>query len=321
MIQTSVVIPTYKRCAEIGPIVDRVLSDSATDELVVVIDGCDDGTLELLRNMERTDPRIVPLYIENQGDGRARQAGIARARGEIIVMIDDDVLIEPGAIAGHAHHHRENEGTVLLGYMPVRLPHTRKSDEFYLYYYMRTYDEHVAQWEREPATILEHFWSGHASMRRSDALAVGIARSDVKLTYHADFEFGLRCRAAGLVGHFDRDLRSEHLFRRSLDAFVRDAYIQGVDRVVIEQVTAGEPDAGRRLLESHGVAQVALVAATRRDTPARFLATVLRRCVEISGHCHAYPLQMAAGRLLQRIHQLRGIRAGLALGDDVGPRL
>jgi glycosyltransferase involved in cell wall biosynthesis len=320
-VHTSVIVPTYNRCAEISWTIDAILSDNAVDELIIVIDGCRDGTLELLERRSRVDARIKPLFIENRGEDGARQVGVEQAVGDLVVVIDDDVLMGPGTVTAHVRHHAAHDGSVLLGYMPVRLPQRRSSGDLYSFYYQRAYEAHVAQWEREPRTILQHFWGGHFSMLRADALKVGIVNEGVKIRYHSDYAFGLRCQAAGLTGHFDRRLSSEHLFRRDLDAFVRDAYIQGVDRERLESLKASRGDAGDGLLEGHSVAQRALICVSGSERVANLALAVLRWAVIAMGYCHVYRVQEELARRLQRLQQLRGVRAGHRQGGDVGPRL
>jgi glycosyltransferase involved in cell wall biosynthesis len=321
MATTSVIVPTYNRCAEISATIDAILVDDAVDELVVVVDGCRDGTLELLERRRDVDTRIRPFFIENRGEDGARQVGVEQAVGDIVVIVDDDVLLAAGTVTEHMRHHSSHEGSVLLGYMPVRLPSRRSSRDVYTFYYQRAYEVHVNQWEREPQVILQHFWGGHFSMRRADALKVGIAKDDVKVRYHSDYAFGLRCQAAGLTGHFDRRLRSEHLFSRNLDAFVRDAYIQGVDRERLERLKTGRGEAGQELLAGRSVAQRMLVYASGSERVAKLVVAVLRQAVITAGHCRVYRWQEVLARRLQRVQQLRGVRAGMRQEGDVGPRL
>lgn len=320
-IRVSVVVPTYDRRQALAPVIDGLLASGATNELVVVVDGCRDGSIEYLQERSREDPRVRPLYIENQGEDRARQLGVEHSTGDIVVVIDDDVLVNPGTIEGHAAHHSRYERSVLLGYMPVRLPERRRGEDLYRFHYQASYEKHVELWQQQPETILEHFWGGHFSLRKEDALAVGLGNFDVKITYHSDYHLGLRCKAAGLTGHFDRRLGSEHLFQRNLEAFSRDAYLQGVDRVRLEELRTEVSGAGRSLLEPQSFGQKLLISATVDRRLAVTLERSLQMGVEISGRLGWFEAQAKAARKLQRLNQLRGIRAGLDADLDLGPRI
>jgi glycosyltransferase involved in cell wall biosynthesis len=80
-----------------------VLEDGA-DELVIVVDGCRDGSIELLRALAAQDSRLRPVFVENGGEGRARQIGAQTATGDILVVLDDDVIPQPGLINGYRKH-------------------------------------------------------------------------------------------------------------------------------------------------------------------------------------------------------------------------
>ena len=84
----SVIIPTYQRREYVSRAVRSVLAQTFADfELIVVDDGSTDGTGEALAGL---DPRLRYVWQENRGTGAARNAGIARARGEIVAFLDSD---------------------------------------------------------------------------------------------------------------------------------------------------------------------------------------------------------------------------------------
>src|SRR5207302_1833392 len=50
---------------------------------------------------QRTHPRLVYYKEENRGVASARNQGAALARGEVLIFIDDDILVQPTLIAHH----------------------------------------------------------------------------------------------------------------------------------------------------------------------------------------------------------------------------
>ncbi|MDQ4142512.1 MAG: glycosyltransferase, partial [Actinomycetota bacterium] len=98
----SVVVPTYNRRENLPRVLEPLLADPATTELVVVVDGSRDGSFELVEERAATEPRLKPVFIENQGVARAHQTGVERASGEVVLLLADDVIAAPGLVMGHA---------------------------------------------------------------------------------------------------------------------------------------------------------------------------------------------------------------------------
>lgn len=64
-------------------------------ELIVVDDGSPEPVAELMCDID--DPRLVIVEVPHGGLSSARNAGIARARGEALRFVDADDVLEPGS--------------------------------------------------------------------------------------------------------------------------------------------------------------------------------------------------------------------------------
>lgn len=103
LIRYSVVIPMNNEEDAVQPLVQAVtqVMDSlgAIYELIIVNDGSVDGTLARLNRLMPSAPRLtVVSFPTRQGKGRALQAGLDRARGEILVTLDGDLQNDPNDI-------------------------------------------------------------------------------------------------------------------------------------------------------------------------------------------------------------------------------
>tara|TARA_B100000959_G_scaffold144704_1_gene151953 strand:+ start:60 stop:935 length:876 start_codon:yes stop_codon:yes gene_type:complete len=86
----SVVVPTYNRAERLGETLRSVLNQIWQDfELIVVDDGSTDDTRNVLDSFPRAQCILMP---ENHGVSRARNEGLARARGRYICFLDSDDL-------------------------------------------------------------------------------------------------------------------------------------------------------------------------------------------------------------------------------------
>ncbi len=98
-VQFSIVIPTFNRAEDLRGTLDSLgkLATSSPWEVIVADNNSSDDTREIVAAAARSFPvELRYVFEKEQGRSAALNAGIAVARGEIIVTTDDDVRIEPG---------------------------------------------------------------------------------------------------------------------------------------------------------------------------------------------------------------------------------
>jgi len=96
----SVIVPIFEEEATVDELYRRTVAaleqDGRSFELLFVDDGSGDGTFARLERLHAADPRVrVVRFRRNFGQHPAMQAGLARARGEILVTMDGDLQNEP----------------------------------------------------------------------------------------------------------------------------------------------------------------------------------------------------------------------------------
>ena len=324
----SVVIPTYRRPDRILETVDAVLAQPAL-EVVVVVDGCRDGTLEVLEARAATDGRLRPVFVENGGQFRALAVGTEHSRGEVVLALDDDVVARPGLVEGHARHHAggtagaDGPHLVVLGYMRTRVPSPRRPGQFATFRYADDHEWMCAIYERDPDAVLRDLWGGNFSLRREDALRVGFASPTARGHYHEDRDFGLRCLEAGLRGVFDRTLLADHAHARSLDAFLRDARRRGEGQVALHAAhpeLLGPVDVGHYFANMPAPARWAIRAGTVRGVD-RVEVAVLRLLIAGAGRVRWWKLELLAAVVAMHVTELSAIRdaSGGRLPGRSGP--
>ncbi|MFJ9814297.1 CDP-glycerol glycerophosphotransferase family protein [Streptomyces sp. NPDC101151] len=105
----SVIVPAYKVQAYLSECLDSVLSQSYPDlELIAVNDCSPDACGALIDEYAARDARVKAVHLaENQGLGRARNAGMARATGDYLVFLDSDDTLTPDALRAIADRIKE----------------------------------------------------------------------------------------------------------------------------------------------------------------------------------------------------------------------
>lgn len=99
MIKVSVVIPVYNVELYLREALDSVINQTLKEiEIIVVNDGSIDSSLEIIKEYESTDNRIIVINQENQGLSGARNSGLRIARGEYIYFMDSDDYISLDAL-------------------------------------------------------------------------------------------------------------------------------------------------------------------------------------------------------------------------------
>lgn len=91
----SVIIPAYQHGQCIAEAVDSVIAQTFRDiEIIVINDGCTDGTEEVLRPYVNKN-LIRYFQQENQGISATRNRGLSLSTGEFVAFLDDDDLWPP----------------------------------------------------------------------------------------------------------------------------------------------------------------------------------------------------------------------------------
>ncbi len=197
--RVTVVVPAHQAARLLAACLEGLLgSDFAADEIVVVDDGSTNSTadvargagVEILRN-------AVPL-----GPARARNAGVATSRADIIVFCDADVVPHPGArdrlIKGFV---ADPQISAIFGSYDDRPRAPRAVSQ-----YRNLLHHFVHQRSRREAST---FWTGFGAIRRADFVRLG--GLDPAWQNIEDVEFGLRLKQSGGRIVLDRELLCTHL--------------------------------------------------------------------------------------------------------------
>jgi glycosyltransferase involved in cell wall biosynthesis len=96
----AAIIPAYNEAERIEAVLSAATQVSLFSQIIVVDDGSSDGTPGVARQWQRRDPRIELVRLEkNQGKATAIATGAHQAAGDIVTLLDADLIgLEPGQI-------------------------------------------------------------------------------------------------------------------------------------------------------------------------------------------------------------------------------
>ncbi len=93
----SIIVPAYNEAVGIEAAVRSLAASDYPDvEIIVVDDGSDDGTADIVEALALTNVRVVRQ--PNQGKAVALNTGIATARNDILVMVDGDTVFQADTV-------------------------------------------------------------------------------------------------------------------------------------------------------------------------------------------------------------------------------
>lgn len=117
--RASIQLCTFNRAALLERVLDACFEQTVPEhayEVVLVNDGSSDDTPAVIeRARRRANCAFVVVDQPNSGLAKGRNAGIARASGERIVFIDDDVLPLPNFVEEHLRSHASYPQAIVRG--------------------------------------------------------------------------------------------------------------------------------------------------------------------------------------------------------------
>ncbi|WKZ35482.1 MAG: glycosyltransferase family 2 protein [Anaerolineales bacterium] len=91
----SVIIPVYNEVESIETILKRVQATKLVHEIIVVDDGSQDGTRDILKKLGKKKRVRVILHEQNKGKGAAVRTGMSAAKGDVLLIQDADLEYDP----------------------------------------------------------------------------------------------------------------------------------------------------------------------------------------------------------------------------------
>ena len=128
----SVVIPTFNRSGPLRRSLASVFAQTvAPIEVIVVDDASSDDTAAVMAGLQAPIPVTYVRFERNRGGGAARNAGIDRARGDYVALLDSDDEWRPDHLERHLAHAAGRSGDFLQGSSSIHIRGERSTPRRY----------------------------------------------------------------------------------------------------------------------------------------------------------------------------------------------
>ncbi|MFH1387050.1 MAG: glycosyltransferase family 2 protein [bacterium] len=228
-LEISIIIPTYNNKVVLEETLKRIFDQDFNKEryeVILVDDGSFDETSGFLARLK---PSLRFKYIshpKNLGRAKARNSGIKKAQGRIIVMVDDDVWVGREFIGAHYRAHiSTNENIVVVGASPsaVNIP-----INFWNRYLCGRYSN-ILKRMKETADDLSYgfFRTGNVSMKKEVIDKVGLFDEGFTVYGGEDTDYGYRIKQEDFrLVH--QNIIGQHFFDASFSSVLDKAYQKGI---------------------------------------------------------------------------------------------
>lgn len=202
MRRISIIIPTRNRARSLKPLLDSlavVVTPPLTSvEIVVVNNGSTDETVNLLREeaLIARPQELVVLEEQRPGKSNAVNCALCVARGDLLMLLDDDVSVDPQWLVKHIEAYKQTEFAAIQGRILAGKDFEgRPADPSRL----REYNIPLSDYG-EQVTTIQGLTGTNMSFKRGVFERVGLF--DLRLGpgasgFSEDTEFSMRIRKAG----------------------------------------------------------------------------------------------------------------------------
>lgn len=209
----SVIITTYDRCDALVETLQALDKQSLAPEqyeVLVVDNGCRDGTGALLqRHRMRCAFRTFQVP-ENVGISAARNLAIRNARGRYLVLVSDDLIVPPDFLRTHLETLENYPGCWVVGGLQQLPSLTETPFGRYLDVLETSYDD-----ARKSKPLAPGIWelrnptARNLSFPRADLETVGLFDEQFRYACE-DVDLAERARAVGIRFIYNEAIRSLH---------------------------------------------------------------------------------------------------------------
>jgi glycosyltransferase involved in cell wall biosynthesis len=255
----SIVIPSRDGAARIPETLASIARQevSCNVEVVVVDDGSSDGTRNAAAGVALPwGPPSVLRHDVGRGRAAACNTGLGAARAPVVVVLDDDMTLEPGAIAAHRAFHERRARQAALGRI-VLAPGSEPASCFRRFLEREQAFREGALLDRRDDVPFPMCLTGHFSAARDVLEEAGGFDASIARYGFEDIDLGYRLHGAGIrIAYLPEAVSIHRAYMTDLDRYLARQREAGL---VARELAARYPDGPfREYLRVDGPARLGL---------------------------------------------------------------
>src|SRR5258705_1441402 len=168
-----------------------------------------------------------------RGRAGAINAGVAVARGALIILLDDDMEPSPDFVAAHRRAHDSGVRLGAMGAVPVVVDPSASAAARWVADKFNRHLENLAR--PDYRLLLTDFYSGNFSISRALLDEVGGFDEDFRLYGNEDLELSHRLARAGIDVRYDAGALAHQYIEKSFAALARDREAEGRTAVLFAE--------------------------------------------------------------------------------------
>lgn len=221
--KVSIVIPSYRRkkmLVELLHSLEKSQLNLEKTEIIIVDDGSPDADKKEKFVRENTDLPLTYLRQKNSGPATARNLGVSKSSGDIIVFLDDDIEVTPGWIDEIIRGYDDKLVGGIAGY--TKEFQKKTTVEKYL-----AFVEHLHRHQFSKDGTLDYICTANSSFQKSAFLAVGGFSSELRLPAGDDMDLGFKLVKCGYKLRYNPKAVALHKHRSTLYQMFKLFFVSG----------------------------------------------------------------------------------------------
>ncbi|HSQ42578.1 MAG TPA: glycosyltransferase, partial [Fibrobacteraceae bacterium] len=234
----SVIIPTFNRSDILKSCLEHLSQQTMEPsrfEVLICDDGSTDDTARVVQSLSMPY-KFRHLPGENRGPAAARNRGIREARGEYLLILNDDALLEPQVLQLHLDEHRKRNDPKAAVLGKFQMHPNYVSPETPIGYCMEHSDLIFDYFKMKPNEPYGYnmFYTCNISLRRNFVLEGSLFDEGFyRLAGAEDIEYGYRLEQRGCHVWYRPDCIAWHAHKIDTQGLVRMFEVRGKGGVVL----------------------------------------------------------------------------------------